>query len=422
MKNIFFVIILLVFYYPVFGQVENSSKESPYAVNPGFYLEVANYKSTETAKTKVDIFLQIPYHTLKFIKDGESYKSKFSISIIFADEDKKTIFAEKLWNQEVKAANADEYLSKENFKYFYTSFNLAPGKYSLRCEIIDKGSNKNGLTEANINVSDFNDKLNLSDIILVKGMVDNQIVPNVSRLIAGSDSTFTFFYDIFSDTSKSVLINYSVLDKKQDEIFNTKDTLKINKDKNRIFKTLKNIKLALGEYVLVVKISDSKGEVTKSMVKRFFSNISGFPSSITDLDKAIDQLVYIAVGDEQSFIEDGKSYEEKLNRFKAFWKTKDPTPNTIENEVFNEYYRRISFSNEKFKTYMEGWKTDMGMVYILLGPPNNVERHPFEYDSKPYEIWEYYTLNRSFVFVDETGFGEYRLANRVFGDWFRYRQ
>ena len=142
----------------------------------------------------------------------------------------------------------------------------------------------------------------------------------------------------------------------------------------------------------------------------------------SDLDKAIDQLVYIAVGDEQSFIEDGKSYEEKLNRFKAFWKTKDPTPNTIENEVFNEYYRRISFSNEKFKTYMEGWKTDMGMVYILLGPPNNVERHPFEYDSKPYEIWEYYTLNRSFVFVDETGFGEYRLANRVFGDWFRYRQ
>ncbi len=422
MKKIFFTLIFLITARFIFGQVENSAKESPYSFNPGFYMDVANYKSQEAGKTKVDIFLQIPYHTLKFIKDSDIFKSKFSISIIFSDEEKKVVFAEKLWNQEVKAANSDEYLSKDNFKYFYTSFNLDPGKYILRCEIIDKGSNKNGLTEANVNVADFNDRINISDIILVKGMVDNQIVPNVSRYITGSDSSITFFYDIFSDTAKTVLVNYSILDKKQNELFIKKDTLAIKKDKNRIFKTLQNVKLALGEYVIVAKILDKDGKVNKSMIKRIFSNITGFPISITDLDKAVSQLVYIAVGNEQSFIEDAENYDEKLNRFKAFWKTKDPTPNTVENEVFNEYYRRISFSNEKFKTYMEGWKTDMGMVYILLGPPNNVERHPFEYDSKPYEIWEYYTLNRSFLFVDETGFGEYRLANRVFGDWFRYRQ
>lgn len=422
MKNKFFAFLFLVLTSFIFGQVENSSKESPYAFNPGFYLDVANYKSTEQGKTKVDIFLQIPYHTLKFIKDGDAFKSKFSISIIFFDEEKKKIFAEKLWNQEVKAANSDEYLSKENFKYFYTSFSLEPGKYVLRCEIIDKGSNKNGLTEANINVTNFNNKINLSDIILVKGMVDNQIVPNVSRHVNGNDSTLTFFYDIFSDTNKTVKVNYSVLDKKQIELYSKTDTLFIKKDKNRIFKTLQNVKLALGEYVIVVKILDDNNTLLASMIKRIFSNITGFPTSITDLDKAISQLVYIATGGEQSFIEEGNTYEEKLNRFKAFWKAKDPTPNTVENEVFNEYYRRIAFSNENFKTYMEGWKTDMGMVYILLGPPNNVERHPFEYDSKPYEIWEYYTLNRSFLFVDETGFGEYRLANRAFGDWFRYRQ
>ncbi len=422
MKNKYIIILNFILACSLFGQVENSSKESPYAFNPGFYLDVANYKSLETGKTKVDIFLQIPYHTLKFIKEDDGFKSKFSISIIFMDEDKKNVFAEKLWNQEVKAANSNEYLSKENLKYFYTSFNLTPGKYILRCEIIDKGSNKNGLTEANINVTNFNENINISDIILVKGMVNNQVVPNVARYITGSDSSITFFYDIFSDTGKIMKINYSILDKKQNEIFTINDTLNLKKDKNRIFKTLNNVKLALGEYVIVVKLLDNKDKIIKSMIKRIFSNITGFPQSITDLDKAVSQLVYIAVGDEQSFIEESKDYEEKLNRFRAFWKAKDPTPNTIENEVFNEYYRRIAYSNEKFKTYMEGWKTDMGMVYILLGPPNNVERHPFEYDSKPYEIWEYYTLNRRFLFVDETGFGEYRLANRVFGDWFRYRQ
>jgi len=53
----------------------------------------------------------------------------------------------------------------------------------------------------------------------------------------------------------------------------------------------------------------------------------------------------------------------------------------------------------------------MGMIYILFGPPNSVDRHPFDIDSKPYEVWYYYQKDRQFMFVDETGFGDYRLMN-----------
>jgi len=58
---------------------------------------------------------------------------------------------------------------------------------------------------------------------------------------------------------------------------------------------------------------------------------------------------------------------------------------------------------------LEGWRTDRGMVYIRFGAPENVERHPFETNSRPYEVWRYYNLNYEFVFVDDTGFGDYRL-------------
>jgi len=68
-----------------------------------------------------------------------------------------------------------------------------------------------------------------------------------------------------------------------------------------------------------------------------------------------------------------------------------------------------------------GWRSDRGMVYTILGTPNNIDRHPFEYDSKPYEVWEYYDLNRSFVFLDQTGFGDYRLITPLTGDMYRYR-
>ncbi|MFQ5627528.1 MAG: GWxTD domain-containing protein, partial [bacterium] len=71
----------------------------------------------------------------------------------------------------------------------------------------------------------------------------------------------------------------------------------------------------------------------------------------------------------------------------------------------------------------EGWKSDMGMIYIVLGEPNDVERNPFDpvyrtsYTSsrpiKASEVWHYYHYNRYFVFIDETGFGDFRLSNPV---------
>jgi hypothetical protein len=60
----------------------------------------------------------------------------------------------------------------------------------------------------------------------------------------------------------------------------------------------------------------------------------------------------------------------------AFWKQRDPTPGTPENEFKEEHYRRFLYANEHFKrgTSREGWMTDMGRIYIILGPPNSIER------------------------------------------------
>lgn len=63
----------------------------------------------------------------------------------------------------------------------------------------------------------------------------------------------------------------------------------------------------------------------------------------------------------------------------------------------------------------------MGMVFIILGTPSNIDRHPFELDSKPYEIWHYYEINRQYVFVDYTGFGDYRLVTPFYGDVNKFR-
>ena len=76
----------------------------------------------------------------------------------------------------------------------------------------------------------------------------------------------------------------------------------------------------------------------------------------------------------------------------------------------DEYFRRINYANRNYTAFGQpGWITDRGRILIKFGFPDDVERHPFEMGSQPYEIWRYYALRKTFVFIDPTGFGDYRL-------------
>jgi GWxTD domain-containing protein len=59
----------------------------------------------------------------------------------------------------------------------------------------------------------------------------------------------------------------------------------------------------------------------------------------------------------------------------AFWKHRDPTPGTPENEFKEEHYRRINYANHQFGRAVPwpGWKTDRGRIYIILGEPRGVD-------------------------------------------------
>ena len=50
------------------------------------------------------------------------------------------------------------------------------------------------------------------------------------------------------------------------------------------------------------------------------------------------------------------------------------------------------------------------LVKKMRGTNHDKRVHPFEINSKPYEVWYYNALNRRFVFVDYTGFGDYELV------------
>jgi len=106
----------------------------------------------------------------------------------------------------------------------------------------------------------------------------------------------------------------------------------------------------------------------------------------------------------------------------AFWKQRDPTPGTPENEFKTEHYRRLAHANRYLgrDAPRPGWRTDRGRIYIILGEPRDIQR--FEGMSAVYdaEVWFYQGLTEiglpagfNLVFFKDGGHGEFKLYSPV---------
>ncbi len=101
----------------------------------------------------------------------------------------------------------------------------------------------------------------------------------------------------------------------------------------------------------------------------------------------------------------------------VFWKQRDPSKGTPENEYKDEHIRRFEYAKRYYgyTSPLPGWKTDRGRIYILLGPPSN-RNEIFNSYLYPIEIWEYYgdpskglPMVFNVVFYRKGGAGDFKL-------------
>ena len=86
------------------------------------------------------------------------------------------------------------------------------------------------------------------------------------------------------------------------------------------------------------------------------------------------------------------------------------------------YLDRAGVANERYAALSkEGWQTDRGRVLMIYAEPEEVERAPHQSDTKPYEIWRYFSIENGveFVFVDRLGFGNLELVHSTKRNEFR---
>ena len=142
--------------------------------------------------------------------------------------------------------------------------------------------------------------------------------------------------------------------------------------------------------------------------------------------KWLDEDVRWIISDEERKAFMQLSNDEERDKFiEAFWDRRNPNPDSEDNEFKDEHYRRIEYANEHFAAGIQGWRSDRGRIYIVYGPPDEIESHPAggqyerpvdegggETSTYPFEDWRYRHIDGIgdeviIEFVDTCMCGEY---------------
>jgi GWxTD domain-containing protein len=105
--------------------------------------------------------------------------------------------------------------------------------------------------------------------------------------------------------------------------------------------------------------------------------------------------------------------EARAAAWMTFWRETDPDPETTEHEALRDYFRRLVTANERFREEgSPGWLTERGKVLITLGEPDQIlEQGDVGIGTRGrLQIWQYLQHRTQFVFVDQSGFGRWRLT------------
>jgi GWxTD domain-containing protein len=409
---------LIICYNEIFSQPEEmpSGKE--------IYFDAICFNSDSAQSARMDVFVMVPYSALYFVKSNELYGAKYEINIKILDQNNKKVKEE----QKVFQLSEKDYFAANGgtgkFDISQTIFNLQPGVYEIEAVVTDLFSKSSYKKSRVITIIDFvKYPFSLSGIMLVSSIEENNgkfiITPHLSDNIGNlSDGFFAFFEFYAYQEIDTVDFVYQILKMNGDSVLNSEiTTRKVNNGTSQHFLPITfPKKQPQGTYNLrITALNHKTGRfpslfdtlaITERSIK-YFRSVGG--AIIADIDKSVKQLRYIATSDELDYIESAQTTDEKERRFEDFWLKKDPSPNTERNEAFDQYYSRIEYANKNFKSYSEGWRTDKGMVFIVYGKPVREEQTTPSSDGRVYEQWTYGN-GKKFIFVDNSGFGDFRLS------------
>lgn len=418
MKKVLYdgLLFLLVLANSSFGQFYEESRLSG-AGNPYFSIELFRTVSDDMKSGQIYIYSNIVNDDLTFIKHDslDVYYSKFEWEVAIMDEDEEQTLGSDNVVKEVMESDYKETNNREKKIFLSTNFDIPAGEYIVFVEMRDLITKKTVSRKVEIEMFDFeNNQMDMSDILFVdEASTDSlgnptRFTPRVEDNFSRESPYIYIYNEVYTkEVPATVSIRYQLLNNDEDVELDTLVFRELDKPLTSHVIKLDKQSLSRSYYRCVVQAKRGGDHVERFRGLTFYW--ISVPETHEDLAEALRQMRYILDGDSLDFYEEAPLEEQKAF-FARFWAARDPNPDSETNELLVEYFTRVNFANREFSNYSnDGWLSDRGRILVKFGFPDDVERHPFEMDSVPYVIWRYYGLRKVFLFVDRSGFGDYRL-------------
>ncbi len=439
--------------YCIFSLIVISHPVLAQGLNVNFDYATFRYDSARTYAEFYYSFNTSTLHFTRTVNHDTARALSFTDSLLFDVSIRKvdSIAARQAWKTpEAITDTTQEYIRKNLVGKI--DFLLFPGNYSLvvRCVDMNNSLNADSLISA-IPIPSYNsDKLEMSGIELCSTITKGNgsgifykntydVIPNPTAIYGlgmpiiyyylevynippgAGDSSFTAGYEIRDSYGQVRKSSYRAREKFGNS------SVEVG--------TINGSNLKTGAYTFTYTVVDSAVNLYAVSSRKFFiynpnlgkpespdTTITGSAilSSVyttmgkDQLDKEFAEARYISSTEERNRYEKLTTVDSKRQFLYDFWNKRKSDEVSKSGDARSQYLERIAYANDHFRAGMrDGWKTDRGRVYVLYGNPDEIDRHPNETDSKPYEIWTYNSLEGgvSFDFVDRTGFGDYSLVN-----------
>ncbi|GAB4172600.1 MAG: hypothetical protein Kow00108_07290 [Calditrichia bacterium] len=410
-----------------------------------FNRDVAQFSTGKSNETFVEVYCSVLQGKLQaeLIQDS-LYRVDFQFTVDVMEDD-SVIDTRPLRYSQVIPANRLENI--DNPFYSVHRFFLPPGPYTIHIRFTDHISGVQETNSFEVSVKSFSqDLVEMSDLqfsshiskILpdmlehYKNLIKNNllILPRTTAILTNYDPLLWVYTEVYN-------LNHwhgDSIEYRLNLIFDS-DSVKILKRKiiswepsDRIIAEGFNvISLNPGTYRLMLSVHNLKTGAQVSEVKPFTylkileekkyqkseqeAIYAGYTNDM--LNRELEFIDYLLTNDERKMV--AELGNDATRQFLIeFWKKRDPDVSTSRNEFRDRYLQRIRKTNGMFTIKnTPGWKSDRGRIYILYGPPDEIERFESESNMRPHIVWHYYNLEGGveFIFGDINFQGDYRLLH-----------
>lgn len=339
----------------------------------------------------------VPYSDLIFRKTDTTYTGEYLVSLVLKKDNYQ--LGGKTGKNKFSVSEYKKTLSDNIYHRNSMKMKVPEGKIKVIVRVSDRNSNRVWSRSRNLEVS----KLKSTDIGSIRWL------SNPSREVVTDKDTIRIRLNLFSFEKGKTHLEFYFSDEEKKTYFK-KDTVLPDKKNQNLEVIIPADRFEEGSYNFVAEVRNvNKVETVKESIS--FRVWKPFFESDRYIER-VKQTVYISSAEEEKRLLNAK-VAERESLWTEFWESKDPTPEDGVNEFMIEYYERIDFANRNFSrgSLFEGWRTDRGKVYIILGPPDYIVDEPFNASGDAYQIWYYYDRGYNLIFVQRYITGDYDLQN-----------